>query len=46
MEDPEALACPHVESANVTLHVRFALGNAACPVRGADNYDILGDDWG
>src|SRR5439155_26028081 len=44
MDDQGALACPHVESANVTLRVRFALGDSGGSVRGADNHDVLSDD--
>src|SRR5216683_6449462 len=44
MEDPEALACPHVESPDVAFHIFPALGNSAGQVRGPDNYDILGYD--
>ena len=44
MEDPEAFARPDVEAADVALHIRFAFGNAAGFVRGADDHDVLGDD--
>ena len=41
VEDPEALAGPHVESADVALHVGLARGDAARFVRGADDDDVF-----
>ena len=44
VKDPEALARPDVEPADVTLHVLFALRNSARPVRGADHDGIASHD--
>ncbi len=44
VEYPEALASPHIESADEAFHVGLALGYAAGPVRGADNHGIAGDN--
>ncbi len=43
VEDPQALAGAHVESADVALHVRLAGRHAARSVRGADDDDVAGD---
>ena len=44
VEDPEALAGAHVESADVALHVFSAVRHATGQVRGTDNHDIFRDD--
>ena len=44
VENPLAFSRSHVESANVALDVRSALGDAAHKVRGADDDHVFGDD--
>ncbi len=44
MEDPQALARAHIESADITLYVVLARRRAAGHVRGADDDDVLRDD--
>ncbi len=44
MEDPQALAGAHVESAHVALHIFFRLGRPARQVRGADDDGVVADD--
>ena len=44
VEDPEALAGAHIESADVAFDVGLALRDSAFQVRRADDHDIFGDD--
>ena len=44
VEDPQALAGPRVEAADVALSLRLALRHDAAGMRGADDDDVLRDD--
>src|SRR6266571_3924779 len=44
MEDPETLARPHIETANVALHILLADRHSAWLVRRTDNYRVAGHD--
>ena len=44
VENPQALAGPHVESAHVAFHVVLALRGAADQMRRADDHHIFRDD--